>query len=370
MALTDRAIRAAKPAEKVRHMADGGGLVLRVATSGTKTFMFRRRVGGKDTWKVLGHYPSMSLADARHAAAQETERRTKGAADLTLSDLWTQYHAHLQRTVRRPDLVRHQIEKHILPALGTRRLIEIQRADLMQCIADVVEAGTPRAAESALTYTKMLFSFAVMRGFLDTNPVQMVSSRALSGPRQTRDRALSVEELRALVRWLWLDPGNPTGRLTVAMLLLTGLRKREVSDMSLSEVKGVWWTIPAERMKGRKTSAQPHQVYLGPMARRVLRWAVQINGVEKPFQGSRTLANYTIERAVRDIPLEPCTVHDLRRTVSTHLSEIGVQPHIVEKLLAHKMPGVMAVYNRAQYLPERREAYRLWARYLRGLRRG
>lgn len=139
--------------------------------------------------------------------------------------------------------------------------------------------------------------------------------------------------------------------------------------MSAREIDGVWWTIPAARMKGRASHAQDHKVYLCPRVRALVRMAIRINGAEKPFGGSRTLANDTIERAVRDTGIDHCTVHDLRRTVSTHLSELGVEPHIVEKILAHKMPGVMAIYNRAQYLPERRAAYQLWARHLRALRR-
>lgn len=369
MALTDRAIRAAKPADKVRHIADGGGLVLRVATSGAKIFMFRRRVDGKDTWKVLGHYPSMTLAEARIAAAEESDRRAKGTTDITLAELWEQYYAHLERSIRRPENVRFLLSKHLLPVLGTRRLIDITRADIMQCVVAILERGHRRSAENTLAYTKMLFGFAVIRGFLADSPVQGISACALSGPRQSRDRVLSTDELRALVRWILTSPSDLTGRLALALLLLTGLRKMEVVDMALGEVNGVWWTIPAARMKGRESHAQDHKVYLCPVARWVVRRAVALNGPEKPFRGKEGLANRALTRAIRGTGIGHCTVHDLRRTVSTHLSELGVEPHIVEKLLAHKMPGVMAVYNRAQYLPERRAAYRLWARHLRALRR-
>ena len=57
---------------------------------------------------------------------------------------------------------------------------------------------------------------------------------------------------------------------------------------------------------------------------------------------------------------EPWTLHDLRRSFATKLNELGIAPHVVEQLLGHTMPGVMAIYNRSQYLPEKLDALNKW----------
>lgn len=60
----------------------------------------------------------------------------------------------------------------------------------------------------------------------------------------------------------------------------------------------------------------------------------------------------------------PWTLHDLRRTFATSLNNLGIAPHVVEQLLGHSMPGVMAVYNRSQYIPEKQLALDKWIKYL------
>ena len=61
------------------------------------------------------------------------------------------------------------------------------------------------------------------------------------------------------------------------------------------------------------------------------------------------------------------TPHDLRRTAATRLHSLGIAPHVVEKILNHQMGGVMAVYNRAEYQPERIEGQETWAKSLLSL---
>lgn len=59
------------------------------------------------------------------------------------------------------------------------------------------------------------------------------------------------------------------------------------------------------------------------------------------------------------------TIHDLRRILATRMSDLGIAPHIVEQLLGHSLGGVMQIYNRSQYLPEKKEALSVWSDRLR-----
>lgn len=62
--------------------------------------------------------------------------------------------------------------------------------------------------------------------------------------------------------------------------------------------------------------------------------------------------------------IEPWSLHDIRRTFATKLNDLGVAPHVVEQLLGHTMPGVMAVYNLSQYMPEKLDALNMWCERL------
>jgi integrase len=142
--------------------------------------------------------------------------------------------------------------------------------------------------------------------------------------------------------------------------MTTGQRPSEVLGIRDTEVSRAWWAIPAERTKARRA----HTVYLAPQARWLLKTAFRRYGRD-PFKGVK---HQVLAKAVSRLGLG-FTPHDLRRTMSTRLADLGVQPYIIEKMLNHQMEGVWAVYNRAEYLPERREAWRLWGRTLANLRR-
>ena len=79
-------------------------------------------------------------------------------------------------------------------------------------------------------------------------------------------------------------------------------------------------------------------------------------------------------RVARCLPLfkkqgiDAFTLHDLRRTVRTGLARLGVQPHIAERVLSHKQRGVIGVYDRYQYLDEKRKALEMWAKQVEGLK--
>lgn len=60
-------------------------------------------------------------------------------------------------------------------------------------------------------------------------------------------------------------------------------------------------------------------------------------------------------------------LHDMRRVLATNLNDMGVDPHVVEQLLGHTLPGVMGIYNRSQYMDEKLRALTMWCDYLNSL---
>lgn len=365
MALTDTKIQKLKPAARQIVLADGGGLYLRVLPSGTKSFQYRTRVGGKERWKALGVYPDMSLADARKACLEvdpsvvfNTTTATESSPS-TVQQAYELWKAHVEKNYRSSANVTHRFEKHITPALGSATLPSVTRAQLSRVLTGVA-ATAPVQANRLLTDCKLFFGYCVERGWLENSPAALLTRKTVGGKERPRKRVLEDSEIVTLLRQLYAGRLDPKTRLALALVVFLGLRGNEVRGLSADELRpdGVWWVIPRDRMKASDDDDRPdHAVYMAPPVRRLVSLALRLG--RTPLQmGQGALAH-----AVRTLGPEPAwTPHDLRRTMSTRMNEMGVAPYVVEKCLDHKMEGVMAVYNYAEYLPERRAAWRLWAR--------
>lgn len=176
----------------------------------------------------------------------------------------------------------------------------------------------------------------------------------MGGPDRARDRVLSDSEIRTL----W-HADSPHQAL-VRFLLVTGQRIGETQLALWSQVSEDRWTLPAENTK----NARPHWVPLTSLAHEVLGTLPRVR--PKVFgRTSSTAVQAWIKRWCARESIRPAfTPHDLRRTFTTRLNELGVAPHVVERMLNHQLQGVMAVYNRAEYVAERHEATQLWANRL------
>jgi integrase len=156
------------------------------------------------------------------------------------------------------------------------------------------------------------------------------------------------------------------------MILLTGQRPGEVCGMTWAEIDGAGvWNIPAERMK----NAEPNRIPLASMALEIIEAARPYSGDSRfVFQSShgkdqpiiRQSLTRAIDRHWREIGFqEKFVVHDLRRTLRTRLAELGVSDIVAERVLGHKLQGVLGIYNRHSYDLEKRQALELWERRLR-----
>ena len=200
------------------------------------------------------------------------------------------------------------------------------------------------------------------------------TQRTRSGPRPSRDRSLSPAEIRVLLKVLDLVPTLPTIRLGMRLYLLTMVRKSELQDAIWSEVdfENAVWSIPKERMK----RSRPHNVYLSRQSLDIMIALKTCAGNSKFLLPSRYDADAPMSRATfnrvtysvvekakeEGLPLEPFTVHDLRRTGSTLLNELGFNSDWIEKCLAHEDGrSSRGVYNKAEYEHQRRHMLQQWA---------
>lgn len=341
--LTDRQIRAAKGAAKDQFISDGDGLYLRVQKTGTKTFLYR----SKGKWLRLGTYPEISLLEARTEV-----NRLRGLTDvsLTVADVFKLYKEAVLRDFKRPEYVVGRFELDVIPLVGTQRIDSINKRDISRIIERILKRGSPIAANRTLADLKKLFKFAEERGYIEVNPILNVTRLSAGGREKPREVALTFAQIET---YLAIDRGrmNLTTAAALYICLLTGLRAGEV----LYILKTHATRIPADITK----SGREHKVHLSRPVRAVLRIA---HGLPLPGD-TRVLAH-----ALRRLSV-PFTPHDLRRTMATRLSDMNVMPHVIEKMLDHKMEGVMGVYNRAEYWPEQVAAWELWGRKIGELRR-
>lgn len=366
MALTDLAIRRLKPTAKDQFIADGDGLYLRVSKTGRKTFLRREQANGKSRWVTLGTYPELSLLDARIAASEAPAKASALADTKTFAQAWEAYHQHLISVIRRPDNHAHVVEANFIESLGTMPLRDITRSDVSEVLQTILNRGAPVLARRALQVVRGLLEFSISRGWLETNVLATLPARHFGPPAQSRNRVLTDHELAVAIHNTQAAQRMTLHRkLIYGLLLLTGQRRSEVLGIHTGEVSGCWWVIPEERTK----ALREQRVYLSPQARALVKIAFRQLGPH-PFKGIEpNNVSVSAVATVASWGMEHFTLHDLRRTMATRLADLGVQLHVIEKMLNHRMEGVLAVYNRAEYLPERREAWRLWGRHVAALRK-
>lgn len=359
MPLTDRTIKTLKPLDKDKFYADGRKLYLRVHPTGTKTFHYRQQSQRGTRWIRLGEYPSLGLADARVIAAN----MTTGTIPLkrTIQACYDEWATHINKTYKSPLQVRQRMEKHFTPEFGARNIAQVTRAEISSWLT-AVAVTAPVQANRLLTDTKLLMSFAVERGWLESSPAELITQRTVGGREKTRDRYLTDAELVRFLQILQTDRFAPATRYALALLLITGQRSNEVRGLHSGELTGGAWRIPPQRAKNNIANI----VSLPFLGKVVLASAIVELG-STPFDG---MEGQVLARATNRMAFDPpFTPHDLRRTMATHMADLGVAPHVIEKCLNHTLGGVMAIYNRSDYAAEKAAAWRLWARHLLKLAR-
>lgn len=358
MALSDRGIRALKPTDKHQFVADGGGLYLRVHTTGTKTFLLRSRKDGGARWVTLGEYPAMSLLDARKAVLDQTGKALP--SKKTVQQCYDTWFAHISKSYKSPRQVQQRADGYYLPKFGGRVIESVSRAEWTDFLAGVADRA-PVSANRVLGDLNRLLTFAVARGALRANVLAGVSQKTVGGAEKTRARVMTDDEIRRLIVELRSGRFADKTALALALCLLTGQRSGEVRGLCRAEVVDNVWTVPPERTKNGVASS----VWLTGASFLLVRLALKLHG-DSPFKG---MEQQVLSRAMSRMAFTPgVTPHDLRRTMATRMADLGVEPYVIEKCLNHTMAGVMATYNRSAYTSEKRVAFRRWNKHVLSLR--
>jgi len=387
--LTDVALKALKPKDKAYKITDRDGMYAHVSPGGNVTFRLDYRLNGRRETVLLGKYApdGLSLArarekciDARRAVSegrspaiekQREKRRLKEAKSFgEFGEKWLTAApmADSTRAMRRSIF-----ERELLPVWRNRLLTEITPDDLRAHCGNIVERGAPATAIHVRDILKQIYGFAILHGEKVGNPADEVGPASIA-TFVPKDRSLSPSEIRVMLKQLEHIATLPTIRLGMRLYLLTMVRKSELQDAVWDEVdfENAVWTIPKERMKRSKA----HNVYLSRQVLDIMIALKTCAGNSRYLLPSRYDADAPMSRATfnrvtyavverakaEGLPLEPFTVHDLRRTGSTLLNELGFNSDWIEKCLAHEDGrSSRGVYNKAEYEVQRRHMMQEWS---------
>lgn len=402
MPLTDAKLRvlAGKIYDGPPEIADRDGLSIRVSPRGVITFQRRFRWQGKPARVKFGNYPELSLSDARKAN-DKAKASAKNGIDPRFEErsgghkvdmgpvtvrgalnYWLTNYVDLN--TKSAPKVRRMFENHVYPFMGdipiekteTRHWVAMfkQVTDKHKRTSKAEPKHSPVQAGILLSKIKQALRYCRVHKFAHCSAVDDLRVADVGKKDKVGERRLHGHELAQL--WRYLHGQNAMGdrnRLATILILLYGCRTVELR----TSLKKDWdfdnkvWT--AEDTKAGHTVRRPIPDPFIPYLKKLITFfpdsayllpvePAYSKGVDKPVSGQSLLNLSNI--ICRELQLDNFGLHDFRRTLDTGLNEIGIQPYIMEKMLGHKLTGVMAVYNKHDYIKEQEHAYLTWFDYL------
>lgn len=398
-------LRKNPPAESLT-IPDGsvGGLELRASASGVLSWSLRYRVrgfggvsdagvpkSGPQRRMSLGRYPAVSLREARVAAQQhliaaesgidplEGERQAaldRVGSSLTVAqlvDLFVEDYGESNLGEKTVAQMKWQLSAHIVSKFGARPIGAISRPDASRLLSGIAKKdpvtgrGGPHAANDCRKWMRRMFNWARDQGLVEHNPFDGLRQPAKI---RSRDRVLSLDELRAIwqgtkgLRYPWRD--------IYQLLILTGARRSEWTDAQWR-----WIDFSAGQIEWPAADYKSRRAHVLPLANRSIeilkglpRWA-EGDFLFSTTQGLKPVSSYSKARKALDEmievahrPQERWVVHDIRRSVATHMARLGIDEIVIERLLGHAIPGVRGIYNRYRYIDEVKAALDAWEREL------
>ena len=377
--------------------ADGGGLYLQVTKTASgelnKSWLYRYSVSGRERQMGLGALTEVKLADARQKAAEcrqqrlegidpiearESARRMAEVTAITFRRAFETYFAAKRKSLSNAKHAaqwQSTMETYVFPTIGDRPVAEIEAREILDLLTPIwfVKAETARRV---LQRMEAVFKSAILRGYRPrVSPcVGVKEELGTRHQKVTNHRALHYRRIPTFLADLRVSNSQPATRLAFEWLVLTATRSGETRLACWSEIdeRARLWTIPAERMKAKRSHAVP-------LSRRCLEILKHARALYPSstliFPGTKlgsALSDMTFTKILRDIGYaEEATPHGMRSASKVWCAEITqVRDEVSEAALAHTIPQkVRAAYLRTDFLEERKALMATWGKYCaRGVR--
>jgi integrase len=388
MKFTDKLIKSLKPKNVSYDLREGSGqgFAMRVMPSGHKTWTFIYYFEGKKKRMTLGAYPALGLSDARelhrnaisclangkNPAAEQQQNRREARLANTVNDLVEEYLEKWAKPRKRSAREDERIlRKDVCPLIGKYKAKDVTRRDIIFILDKIIDRGSSIAANRTLAVVRRMFNFAIERSIIEFTPCYGIKAPT---KENRRDRVLSDAEIKAF--WQGLDNANmfELSKLALKLQLATGQRKAEIvsAEWQNFDLESEWWTIPAHKAKNN----HPHRVPLSKFALEILQEIKKCsNGSIWLFPSAANGAHMiptAIDHALRKNldkieGAKSFVPHDLRRTMATKISALGVSRMVVSKILNHIDRSITSVYDRHTYDSEKKDAMDIWGEHLKSI---
>lgn len=408
--LTDAACRKAESTDRDRKLFDERGLFLFVRKNGSKLWRMKYQLGGKEKTLSIGPYPEVSLKAARDVrdraraklrdgidpSADKQRRKADMATDAlgTFEKVARAWYEIRSRTLneRYAAQVLSRLELNAFPKLGKHPIRDVTPAMVLDTIKAVEKRGAQEMAHRVRNHISDVFVWAIAAGLADQDPAAMIRKALAPTDPKLRPAMVKIAKARdVLVKTEALNGAYWTALLASRLLALTAARPGVVRLAEKQEFEGLdgdepIWRIPASKMKLTRARKQdvtwefviPLSVEAGSVARAAIGESLACSSKEGPhylFPGlgswKKPISDSTLSKLYRDAGLQGLHVpHGWRSSFSTIMNERAAiedrerDRAIIDLMLAHVQGGVEPIYNRAAYMPRRRELAQQWASLL------
>ena len=399
---SDKLIAGLHPKEQGKYyQREANGFAICVYPTGIKTWFFIYTIDRSRRSMSLGSYPQVSLHDAKEKyneawklfkngidplAEKETVKLERKLAPV-ITDFVDEYiDNYAKKRNRGWKEIQRALKSEIVTRWGKRKVADIKRRDLL-LILDEIAARAPIMANRVLAYTRKMFSYAVKRDVIEANPFMGMEAPT---PAKVRERNLTFAEIKTL--WNNLDQADMSDaiRRALKLILVTGQRPGEVVGMHRGEIdeSGRWWTIPGEAIyKVQAKNHTAHRVYLTDTAQSLIGDkegyvfespvpTISADGkkIVKPYEVQTmthcikaNLPHTPQSKVVDKLKIAHFVPHDLRRTVTSRMAEIGILDDMIDRVQNHLLivkSGVRKNYNHYAYDKEKQAVLEAWERKL------
>ena len=357
-------------------LVDGLRLITQAAPSGKKSWAVRYTFKGKKYKCTLGKWPQMTVLAARNAAkavwAQLEEGKNPAHAPvITDADGVVQNDNSIEAMIALYDrthitpLLRPSTQRKVRAELARaadvwagRDVKSITKPDVLALTDAALKRGVFAKNQTIKTLQAFFRWLEEDRGAIDFSPARGIRK----APNTKHDRVLGDGE----IRMLWQKASEINGRFGafIKLLLLTGCRRREIGDLEWAEVGEDAIRLPATRTKTKAA----HLVHLTPLMKSIIG--------KQPRKGTHVLGNGKgplratswIKKLLGDCQLnQPWRMHDLRHTVRTNLSRLGVPREVAEACLNHQKRGLVGTYDHHTFEKEKAAAFEKWSAFVEKL---
>ncbi|GFO63171.1 tyrosine-type recombinase/integrase [Geomonas paludis] len=430
---TEKMIAAAKPRSRKYYLREGRGFTLQVMPTGTKTFLYIFELDGSKGYLRLGQYPGCTLAEARRLynvaynsvkkgidpreekkaatekqleAAKQAVEEAKAAASAAeelgrctfdylleggipeeftpqtveqLAAVWMVRFSQVNHTKRWRDTVLSCLRLHVLPAIGGEEINAIRRRHAVALI-EKIAATLPGAARNAMKLCRQMFKYAYRMEWAEIQPFNEITESVPRIAPKADERHLDDDEI--VRAWNEIDRSAMSLQVkrAIKLVLVTAQRPGEVTQMHREQIKGRWWTIPAEVAKNRRE----HRVYLTDTALNLIgdthgyifpsdgksphiSPTVLSKAINRSYEntGTKTVGKEIINASKKPyFGMKPWSPQDLRRTARTNMARVGIIEEVAEEVVNHKKSGIVGIYNKYRYDKEKEVALTKWEQLL------